>query len=146
VQTVMQAVWRAWVAGLGNLPRVPSPAAGWPGGRDADVLVVGPAGAGGDVRCRRGSREDAGRRVEVLDERTLAWGRVGRARFQGDEARPWRSLLNEFGEAVSALRCGGSAPARPAAGVYGDDVLVSGDDGVEVVDPRATLVLAPGAP
>jgi sarcosine oxidase subunit alpha len=136
VQTVMQALARR-VAGLGNLPREASrPRAA--ARREADVLVVGagPAGMAAAVELSR-----RGRRVEVIDD-DLAWGGSARA-MPGDAAREWEPLLDAFGAAVSALRVAVRLRTT-AAGVYGDDVLIAGDDGVEVVTAH-TLVLAPGA-
>jgi sarcosine oxidase subunit alpha len=136
VQTVMQALARR-VAGLGDLPRQASrPRAA--ARREADVLVVGagPAGMAAAVELSR-----RGRRVEVVDD-DLAWGGSARA-MPGEAGLEWEPLLDAFGAAVSALRVAVRLRTT-AAGVYGDDVLVAGDDGVEVVTAH-TLVLAPGA-
>jgi sarcosine oxidase subunit alpha len=136
VQRVMQAFARR-VAGLGRLPK--EPRAQRPAARRAvDVLVVG-AGASGMAAALELARR--GRRVEVVDD-DLAWGGGLRA-LVGRAGAPWVPLLREFGGAVAAsqvaVRLG-----TTAAGVFGDDVLVAGAGGVELVTAR-TLVLAPGA-
>jgi sarcosine oxidase subunit alpha len=148
LQRVMQAFARR-VAGLGKLPEGPAgrgdalarTAARRPMAatrRVADVLVVGagPAGIAAALELAR-----KGRTVEVVDD-ALDWGGSARA-LQGVDAEPWAPLLAAFAQAVvSALvtvRLG-----TTAAGIYGDDVLVAGETGVEVVTAR-TLVLAPGA-
>jgi sarcosine oxidase, subunit alpha len=133
LQRVMQSFARR-VAGLGRLPD--ETVAARPAlRRDVDVLVVGAGAAGMSAALALVAR---GRRVEVVDD-DLAWG--GGVRALGDG--PWRPLLEGFGEAVEA----GRVVLRlrtTAAGVYGDDVLVVGARGVEIVQAR-TLVLAPGA-
>ena len=134
VQRVMQAFARR-VAGLGRLPggvEPPRPASR----RGADVLVVG-AGAAGMTAALALARR--GRKVEVVDD-ALEWGGSLRA-LPGAVA--WQPTLASFGEAVTAGRI--TVRLRTTAGaVYGEDVLVAGEDGVEVVTPR-TLILAPGA-
>jgi len=84
---------------------------------------------------------ERGRKVEVVDD-DLAWGGSIRA-LVGADAAAWQPLVQAFGSAL----VGGRVSVRlgtTAAGVFGGDVLVAGEAGVEVVAPR-TLVLAPGA-
>ncbi|HEY1691216.1 MAG TPA: (2Fe-2S)-binding protein [Polyangiaceae bacterium] len=134
VQRVMQAFARR-VAGLGRLPRDAAPPQRATR-RAADVLVVG-AGAAGMMAAVELARR--GRKVEVVDD-ALAWGGSVRA-LPG--AKEWDPVLDAFGDALR----GGRLAVRlrtTAAAVYGEDVLVAGLEGVEVVNPR-TLVLAPGA-
>jgi len=133
VQRVMQAFARR-VAGLGRLPR--EAAGARPAHRrSVDVLVVGAGAAGISVAL---GLADRGREVEVVDD-DLTWG--GSVRGLGSEE--WRPLLDRFGEALDRRRL--TLRLRTtAAGVYGEDVLVAGHDGAEVVQAR-TLVLAPGA-
>jgi sarcosine oxidase subunit alpha len=136
VQRVMQAFARR-VAGLGKLPKEPRPPReAWR--RQSDVLVVGAGAAGMSAALELAKR---GRRVEVVDD-DLAWGGSLRA-LTGEDARGWEPLMRDFAEAVG----GGRVAVRlrtTAAGVYGDDVLVAAESGIEVVTAR-TLVLAPGA-
>lgn len=144
VQRVMQAFARR-VAGLGRLPREPGPVRAAVR-RAVDVLVVGAGAAGMAVALELSRR---GRAVEVVDD-DLAWG--GGVRLLGGAWRgrgaatwtgPWAPLLAAFGEAVATSRLV-LRLRTTAAGIYGDDVLVAGEGGVEVVNAR-TLVLAPGA-
>jgi sarcosine oxidase subunit alpha len=136
VQQVMQAFARR-VAGLGKLPkeaRPPREAAR----READVLIVGSGPSGMATAVRLSER---GRKVEVVED-DLAWGGSVRA-LVGVDAAAWQPLVQAF----SAALVGGRVSCRlstTAAGVFGGDVLVAGEGGVEVVTPR-TLVLAPGA-
>jgi sarcosine oxidase subunit alpha len=133
--------------------------------RQVDALVVG-AGPSGMAVARELVR--LRRSVEIVDE-DLSWG--GSVRALGDSA--FSPLLAAFAEAVdasaraSAREYGGVPPSKGSAGsaesgagrgrgtlvlrvrttalgIYGDDVLVGGEAGVEVVTAR-TLVLAPGA-
>jgi sarcosine oxidase subunit alpha len=135
VQRVMQAFARR-VAGLGKLPREaaePRRAVR----REVDALVVGAGASGMAVTLELARR---GRRVEVVDD-SLSWGGSVRA-LGGPE---WDPLRTAFGQALQGE--GSRVVLRlqtTAAGVYGDDVLVAGDEGIEVVTAR-TLVLAPGA-
>jgi sarcosine oxidase subunit alpha len=136
VQRVMQAFARR-VAGLGRLPRetvAPRRATR----READVLVVG-AGASGMAAAVELARR--GRRVEVVEDGLTWGGSVGA--LPGPARATWDPLLGAFGEAVAASRLT-LRLATTAAGIYGDDVLVGGPEGIEVVTAR-TLVLAPGA-
>jgi sarcosine oxidase subunit alpha len=136
VQQVMQAFARR-VAGLGKLPkeaRPPREALR----READVLIVGSGPSGMATAVRLSER---GRRVEVVDD-DLAWGGSVRS-LVGVDAAVWQPLVQAFGAAL----VGGRVACRlgtTAAGVFGGDVLVAAEGGVEVVTPR-TLVLAPGA-
>ena len=83
----------------------------------------------------------AGRTVEVLDD-ALELGGTCRA-LVGEEAAPWRGLVSRFerlaGASAITVRRG-----TTAAAVYGDDLLVAGEEGAEIVTARA-LVLASGA-
>jgi sarcosine oxidase, subunit alpha len=136
VQRAMQALARR-VAGLGRLPHeATAPRAAVR--RQADVVVVG-AGASGMAAALELTRR--GRRVEVVDD-GLSWGGSARA-LVGPTGIPWEPLLRAFGAAVAGSRL--TLRLRTtAAGVYGDDLLVAGPEGIEVVNAR-TLVLAPGA-
>jgi sarcosine oxidase, subunit alpha len=136
MQRVMQVLARR-IAGIGRLPEeVTAPRAAIR--RAADALVVG-AGASGMAAALELVRR--GRRVEIVDD-DLSWGGGLRA-LVGPAAVPWEPLLREFGEAVTAARL--TLRLRTtAAGLYGDDLLLAGLDGIQVVNPR-TLVLAPGA-
>jgi len=136
VQRVMQAFARR-VAGLGRLPKeavAPRPAIR----REVDVLVVG-AGASGMAAALELARR--GRKVEVVED-GLAWGGSLRA-LVGPASVAWEPLLRAFGEAVARAQVSLRLETT-AAGVYGDDVLIGGPAGVEVVTAR-TRVLAPGA-
>jgi sarcosine oxidase subunit alpha len=136
VQQVMQAFARR-VAGLGKLPkevRPPRQAVR----RQVDVLVVGSGPSGMATAVRFSER---GRKVEVLDD-DLTWGGSVRA-LVGADATQWQPLVTAFGAAMVGSRVSVRL-GTTAAGVFGDDVLVAGDAGIEVVTPK-TLVLAPGA-
>jgi len=133
---VMQTLARR-VAGLGRLPKEGAPPA--PARRrDADALVVGAGPAGMATALEFVKR---GRRVEVVDD-DLTWGGSARA-LVGRAREGWEPLLQGMREAVAASRVT-MRSRTTAAGIYGDDVLVVGEDGVEVVAAK-TLVLAPGA-
>jgi sarcosine oxidase subunit alpha len=125
------------VAGLGRLPQQGAPPTA-ARRREVDALVVGAGPAGMAtalelVRC--------GRRVEVVDD-DLTWG--GSARARGGRARRGgEPLLQAVRQAVSASRLAVRSRTT-AAGVYGDDVLVVDEEGIEVITSK-TLVLAPGA-
>jgi sarcosine oxidase subunit alpha len=143
VQRVLQELARR-IAGLGKLPDV-APIPRPPRAamrRDADVLVIG-SGPSGMAAALEFSRHR--RAVEVIED-DLAWGGSTRALavLPGGAQSGWQRLSSAFAEAVAASRIA-IRLRTTAAGVYGDDVLVAGDDaGVEVVTPR-TLILAPGA-
>lgn len=136
VQRVMQAFARR-VAGLGKLPAVTGerPAARAER-READVLVVGSGPSGMAVAVELSKK---GRSVEVIDD-ALEWGGNTRALSAGGD---WSAITAAWEQA----RAEGTIAIRErttAAGVYGDDVLVATEEGVQVVTAR-TLVLAPGA-
>jgi sarcosine oxidase subunit alpha len=138
LQRVLQGFARR-VAGLGRLPshvRPPQMAKR----REVDALIVGAGPAGMAAAVALAAR---GRYVEVVDD-DLAWG--GGARIlllAGDGV--WAPPMEAFGAAVAASRLEVRVRTT-AAGIYGDDVLLAGDEGgaIEVVQAR-TLVLAPGA-
>jgi sarcosine oxidase subunit alpha len=136
VQRVMQAFARR-VAGLGKLPKE-ARASRRAVRREVDALVVGAGASGMAVTVELARR---GRAVELVDDALQCGGSV-RA-LGGPE---WEPLRASFGRALRGEE-GGRVVLRlqtTAAGVYGDDVLVAGEDGIEVVTAR-TLVLAPGA-
>ncbi len=132
---LMQALARQ-VAGLGRLPKQPgAPLAA--SRRELDTLVVGAGPSGIAVALQLAAR---GRRVEVVDDDIAFGGSL--AALPGAAGKPWAPLLGAFSSAVSEARVL-FRPRTTAAGVYGDDVLVASDRGLEVVTAR-TLVLAPG--
>ncbi len=136
VQNVMQAFARR-VAGLGRLPaEVEAPHAARR--RAADVVVVG-AGPAGMAIASRMAR--AGRAVEVLDDQLAPGGSI--AALGEPEARSFATIRALFTDHVAA----GQITMRSstvAGGLYGDDLLVAGPSGAEVLEARA-LVLACGA-
>jgi sarcosine oxidase subunit alpha len=134
---VIEALARR-VAGLGKLPKDAAPSAPPARRRDVDALVVGAGPAGMAIALMLVER---GRRVEMVDD-DRTWGGSARGLF-GRARRPWEPLLRATGEAAAASRVT-VRPRTTAAGVYGDDVLVVDEGGVEVVTAK-TLVLAPGA-
>lgn len=137
VQRVMQALARR-VAGLGRLPTGEVTPPREAHRRQVDALVVGAGPAGMTTAMLLAKR---GRRVEVVDD-ALVWGGSARA-LPGDAAKPWAELVERFANAVvmGDLRL---RERTTAAAVFGEDVLLAGEEGVEVVTP-GTLVLATGA-
>jgi sarcosine oxidase subunit alpha len=125
------------VAGLGKLPAEVSPARGATR-READVVVVGSGAAGMAIAARAGQ---AGRTVELIDDALVPGGTLNA--LLDEDAAPWAPLQARFRPYAhsGAVRV---RPSTTAAAVYGDDLLVVGPQGAEVVHARA-LVLAPGA-
>jgi sarcosine oxidase subunit alpha len=136
VQSIMQGFARR-VAGLGKLPHdteAPRKAAR----RQVDVVVVGAGPAGMAVAARLGQ---AGRSVEVLDDRLAPGGSV--TALSKQDASRFQSIRAAFEEGVAsgAIRL----RSRTTAGaLYARDLLVVGEDGAEILEPKA-LVLACGA-
>lgn len=133
VQSIMQGFARR-VAGLGRLPSEITPP------RDAarraiDVLVVGGGASGALVAAACAER---GREVELLDDALDTGGAAAVLRDPG-----WRRVETRLAAAAASGRAVVRA-ATTAAGVFGDDVLVVGPSGAEIVEARA-VVLAPGA-
>lgn len=122
------------VAGLGKLPKNVEPARSGER-RELDVLVVGsgPAGA-----CAAIALAKKGRVVEVVDDALVLGGSM-RA-LVGDE---WREIEGEFRGLMKSKKISARAETTALA-VYGDDVLVVGAGGPEVVTAK-TVVLACGA-
>jgi sarcosine oxidase subunit alpha len=138
LQRVLQGFARR-VAGLGRLPGRVRPAQ--PAGRrEVDALVVGAGPAGMAAAVALAAR---GRHVEVVDD-DLAWG--GGARILlGTGDRAWARPMEAFAGALAASRLEVRVRTT-AAGIYGDDVLLAGDEVGRIEVVRAhTLVLAPGA-
>ncbi len=136
VQNVMQAFARR-VAGLGRLP------AGLEGAhaarrRSADVVVVGAGPSGMAIAARMAS---AGRAVEVIDDQLVPGGGV--AALGAAEARAFDQIRASFTDHVEAGRID-MRSSTVAGGLYGEDLLVVGPSGAEVLDTRA-LILACGA-
>ena len=127
VQRVMQVFARR-VAGLGRLPaEVGATRKGVR--RDADVVVVGGGFAGMAAASAIAAR---GRSVELLDDALEpGWGAGALASIGVGAAPNVDARVNVRGHTL-------------AAGIYGDDLLVAGANGMEVVGARA-VVLAPGA-
>ncbi len=136
LQGIMQSFARR-VAGLGKLP-AKTTAPREAKRRSADVVVVGGGAAGMAIALRA---VEAGRGVEVLDD-SLDVGGTLRA-FVGEDAIPWASLRARFDACVTS-RAIVVRTKTTAAALYGDDLLVVGDEGAEVVCARA-LILASGA-
>lgn len=136
VQTLMQTFARR-VAGLGRLPkevREPRPAVR----RSVDVLVIGAGAAGMAVAL---AARDRGRQVEIVEESFVPGGSL--LALSGADQTPWSSLLSRFrdGVASGALRLRGRTTA---GGVFGDDVLLAGGEGAEVITAR-DVIFATGA-
>ena len=136
IQNVMQAFARR-VAGLGRLPaQVEAPHAA--ARRNADVVVVG-AGPSGMAIATRLAND--GRAVEVIDDQLVPGGSV-RA-LPGASADAFSEIRASFTDLVSSRKISLRA-STVAGGMYGDDLLVVGESGAEIVTTR-TLVLATGA-
>jgi len=135
VQQVMQAFARR-VAGLGKLPSAverPRRAVR----RTTDVLIAGAGPAGMAVATRLTA---GGRKVEILDD-ALEVGGALRA-LAREDLPAWGGIDGSFRAAAGA-----GVQARPTTtvgGVFGDDVLVIGPQGAEVITARA-VVFATGA-
>jgi sarcosine oxidase, subunit alpha len=127
VQRVMQMFARR-VAGLGKLPgQTGTPRKGVR--READVVVVGAGFAGIAAASAIAAR---GRSVELLDDALEpGWGARALAGIGVGRATMPAAGVDVRGHTL-------------AAGIYGDDLLVAGANGMEVVQARA-IVLAPGA-
>jgi sarcosine oxidase subunit alpha len=134
-QGVMQAFARR-VAGLGRLPStelLPRPARR----REVDVLVVGGGAAGMAIA---GLLAAGGRSVLVVDDAVRPGGGL-RALLGARVA--WKDIDGPFEAGLSQ----GSVTLRSstvAGGVFGDDLLVVGPEGAEVVTAR-DVVFATGA-
>ena len=135
VQSVMQAFARR-VAGLGQLPgaAVPSRSASR---RQVDVVVVGAGPAGMAVASRL---VDQGRSVEIVDDALQPGG--GLRALGPEDAGPWRGIEEGFRAATAKGLIVRASTA--ACGIYGDDLLVVGPKGAEVLCATA-VVLATGA-
>jgi sarcosine oxidase, subunit alpha len=133
VQRVMQIFARR-VAGLGKIPTAslaPRPARRV----DEDVLVIGAGASGMAVANAFVAR---GRKVRIVDD-ALEWGGATRALA--------RAAFESIASPFSALVAEGNLrfEARTTiCGLYGDDALLVGPEGAEVVNAK-TLVLAVGA-
>jgi sarcosine oxidase subunit alpha len=136
VQNVMQAFARR-VAGLGRLPahvEGPRPAAR----RSADVVVVGAGPSGMAVAARLAQ---LGRAVEIIDDQLAPGG--GLTALGAAEARAFWPIYASCMDQVASGRIQ-MRSRTVAGGMYGDDLLVVGPHGAEVLEARA-LVLACGA-
>ena len=136
VQSLMQGFARR-VAGLGRLPMGVAPPRGAIR-RVGDVVVVGGGPAGMAVATRLA---DAGRSVEVIDDHLTIGGGL-RALGKAD-ARAWDGVAHTFETAVAThgIRV---RTATTAGALFGDDLLVVGPEGAEIVTAKC-LVLATGA-
>jgi len=136
VQQVMQAFARR-VAGLGKLPAERPETPERPARRrSADVVVVGSGPSGVSIGLELSRR---GRQVEVLDDAVAPGGSLRALGVDGfSEAEAgWRALADR----MSGLHF---RAQTVVASVYGNDLLVVGPEGAEVVEAR-DVVLAPGA-
>ncbi len=136
VQTLMQGFARR-VAGLGKLPSVTAPPRGATR-REVDVVIVGGGPAGMAVAARLAKD---GRAVEILDDH-LAIGGGLRALGRGD-AKAWGTIAHDFDAALASRRVAVRTETTAGA-VFGDDLLVVGPGGAEVLSAKC-LVLATGA-
>jgi sarcosine oxidase, subunit alpha len=136
VQSLMQGFARR-VAGLGKLPLgVAAPRGAVR--RVADVVVVGGGPSGMAVAARLA--ED-GRSVEVIDDHLALGG--GLRALGPTDARAWDAVAHAFERAV-ATRGVRVRASTTAGALFGDDLLVVGPEGAEIVSAKC-LVLATGA-
>ncbi|MFO0734978.1 MAG: 2Fe-2S iron-sulfur cluster-binding protein [Labilithrix sp.] len=137
VQTIMQGFARR-VAGLGKLP-VKELAARKAQRRGVDVAVVGAGPSGMAVAI---GLAEAGRKVEVIDDKLTAGG--GITALSPQDAARFDSLRTPFSVAMSrrAIRL---RTSTTVGGVYGRDLLVVSErDGAEILEAKA-VVFACGA-
>jgi sarcosine oxidase subunit alpha len=133
LQGLMQGFARR-VAGLGRIPGRTA-AAREARRREADVVVVGSGAAGMSIASLAAER---GRAVTVVDDALGPGGSL--VGFTGQD---WAPLFASFDEAV--VRGAISLHlSTTAAAFYGDDLLVVGPKGAEILTAR-TFILAPGA-
>ena len=135
VERLMQGFARR-VAGLGKLPASIQKSKKAER-RSIDALVVGSGPSG---MCAAISLAKKSRAVEVVDD-ALELGGSLRALAPG--GGPWREIDEDFRQMVSTGKIVARARTTAAA-VYGDDVLVVGEGGPEIVRAKTT-VLASGA-
>jgi sarcosine oxidase subunit alpha len=132
VQTLMQGFARR-VAGLGRLPAETAPRR--PAARrHVDVVVVGAGPAGMAVAAAAAAK---GRKVEVLEDHLAPGG--GLNALGASDRRAWEAIERPFRASGVRVRTSTTAGA-----LYGDDLLIVGPEGAEVLTASA-IVLAPGA-
>jgi sarcosine oxidase subunit alpha len=139
LQRIMQTFARR-VAGLGKLP-AEATAARVSARRAADVFVIG-AGPAGMAMAARAAK--SGRRVEILDD-ALAIGGGARALGWSHAHEPAGAAFRAIEADFRAFAERGAITVRTSttvAAIYGDDVLVVGSEGAEVVTARATIIAA----
>ncbi len=131
ISRVMQAFARR-VAGLGTIPREridPRAAAR----SSVEALVIG-AGASGLAAAVALARK--GLQVKIIDDSLHAWGS---ARALPDEERaPFQTLEKDIHELLAAGAIAIELRTT-AAGVYGDDVLLVGPTGAQIVTSKVTI-------
>lgn len=136
VSSIMQVFARR-VAGLGKLPTetvAPKAAAR----RDVSVLIVGAGPSGLAIGAELAA---LGHAVEIADDAVVRGGSL--RSLSRSALAPFEPMLAN----VRAAENKGSIVVRShttVGGVFGDDALVVGPDGAQIVTARA-LVLAPGA-
>lgn len=136
LQPIMQSFARR-VAGLGKLPAEhgrPRRAER----RRVDVVVVGGGPSGLAVASHAAA---AGRTVELVDDQLDPGG--GLLSLAAEDVASFDAIRAELAQAIRDGRVR-IRSSTVAGGIYGDDVLVVGPEGAEVLEP-ASLVLASGA-
>ncbi len=135
VERIMQGFARR-VAGLGKLPaQIEQSRTAERRSVDAFVIGSGPSGM-----CAAIALAEKSRRVEIVDD-ALELG--GSLRALAPKSGAWREIEDDFRQMVNA---GKISPRirTTAAAIYGDDVLVIGQQGAEVISAKTT-VIASGA-
>ncbi|MGH7328631.1 MAG: 2Fe-2S iron-sulfur cluster-binding protein, partial [Polyangiaceae bacterium] len=135
VERLMQGFARR-VAGLGKLPaNVEKSKRAERRSADALVIGFGPSGM-----CAAVALAEKSRAVEIVDDALELGGSI---RALAPKSGAWREIEDDFRQMVNAGKIRARARTTAAA-IYGDDVLVVGENGLEVIDAKTT-VIASGA-